>query len=661
VTERLHGVALDRLRASLGNTTAEFRDGQWETIEALVRDRARMLLVQRTGWGKSVVYFIATALLRSNGVGPTLIVSPLQALMRDQVAAAQRLGLRATRIDSSNPKDWDGAFEQIADDAVDVLFVAPERFANDTFLQRAGAIFDRLGLFVVDEAHCISDWGHDFRPHYRRIASFVRNLPPATPILATTATADGPVIDDVREQLGTKVEVVRGPLRRDSLRLDVVADLTYAERLAWLAEALPAMAGSGIIYTLTTRDANVVAAWLTHTGILAEPYHSQMDSDLRIDRERRLQSGEIKALVATSALGMGFDKPDLGFVIHFQGAQSVVHYYQQVGRAGRAIQDAYGILLGGSEDDDIFEFFATNALPAEERVEEILSALSDHDDGLSVPGLSAIVNVPVQKIQNAIDFLALSNPTPIIKSDTRWVRTAVAYAYPRGAAQALAERRRAQRDDMSRYAEAATCCAVVLGTALGDDDGTACGRCRVCTGSPLIALPDLTARTAHAEDFLHHRVIELSPRKKWFEADLPVFGFGARKNIVEPQRAEPGRSLALFNVGSVGRRLRSEKYRDQRFSNLTVEESAALFRAWAPTPAPAWITAMPSLNRPRLVPDFARRLGDALGIPSVEGRTEDARDGGAESDEQRYLSRQEYRRQPRSLCLRRYGEARIVR
>ena len=619
MTNDLCEAAIQRLKAALDDPRATFRDGQWEAIERLVAHRERLLLVQRTGWGKSIVYFITCSLLRAARSGPSLIISPLIALMRNQLEAAKRLGLRAERIDSSNTDEWPRVFDLLDRSEVDVLLVSPERLVNAEFQERAGPqLFARLGMLVVDEAHCISDWGHDFRPHYQLIATFVRYLPQNVPMLATTATADQRVVEDVREQLGAGVHVIRGSLGRESLHLDTQTGLSYAERLAWLAAAIPNLPGSGIVYTLTQRDANLVAQWLRLRGVTADSYHGAIDGPERERREQALLNDELKVLVATSALGMGFDKPNIGFVVHFQSTQSIVHYYQQVGRAGRAVDRAMGILLGGAEDDDIFDFFIKNALPPEKLTNEVLAALSESRDGHSVAAMMSIVNVPKGTIEAAIDFLALQMPSPIVKVGTRWARTAVPFEYPVEKAQALAERRRADRAAMVAYEGAPECLMRLLGRSLGDADTPKCGRCFTCTGEHAVDVGDIDELTIAAEDFLSHQEIRLAPRKRWPEGGLPIFGFRSNANIHQDLQAAEGRALALFQIGSIGRRVRGEKYSNNHFSDETVRQAADMICQWRPEPSPQWIAPMVSSRHPDLVPDFARRLAEALGIRYVE-------------------------------------------
>src|SRR5271165_5224220 len=396
----MHAQALRLLRQALGDNTSTFRDGQWQAISALVQRRARLLVVQRTGWGKSLVYFIATKLLRVRGAGCTILISPLLSLMRNQIAAARRIGVRAETINSTNETEWRRIEASLHRDELDVLLISPERLANDDFVTRSLLpIANRVGLFVVDEAHCISDWGHDFRPNYRRIVRILRALPLTIPVLATTATANDRVVRDIVEQLGPNLEVQRGPLTRASLSLQNITLRSAAERMAWLASILPQLKGSGIVYTLTVPDSKRLAHWLQYQRIDAEPYHGAMETNEREVLENRLLNNEIKALVATVALGMGFDKPDLGFVIHYQRPGSVVHYYQQVGRAGRAVDDAYGILLNGEEDDDIAEYFIRSAFPSPEDVKLLMAIMRTANDALTMAKLQERVNLASGKIE----------------------------------------------------------------------------------------------------------------------------------------------------------------------------------------------------------------------------------------------------------------------
>ena len=370
------------LRQMLG-ADKSFRDGQWEAIEAAAMRKQRVLVVQRTGWGKSIVYFIATKILRDGGSGPALLISPLLALMRNQIEAARNIGLRPVTIHSENRDEWEAAQSVLTRNECDIMLISPERLANPEFIRHVLQRFQKsIGLFIVDEAHCISDWGHDFRPDYRRIVRVLERLPPSVPVVCTTATANNRVVQDVVAQI-RNLQVQRGPLIRASLKLFNIKLSDQSERLAWLAHFVPKLPGSGIIYCLTISDTRRAAAWLRENGIAAREYHSDVESEDKLESERMLLANECKALVATVALGMGFDKPDLGFVIHFQRPGSVIAYYQQVGRAGRAVDEAYGILLNGHEDDEIQDYFIRSAFPPAETMLQVLREL-ERDNGASI-------------------------------------------------------------------------------------------------------------------------------------------------------------------------------------------------------------------------------------------------------------------------------------
>jgi ATP-dependent DNA helicase RecQ len=599
---------IDYLRTAVGRDDANFRDEQLECIEAAVRGE-RLLVVQRTGWGKSIVYFIATRLLRDRGAGPTLIVSPLLSLMRNQLAAAARIGLRSATINSANTEDWDSVIAAMRRNEIDVLLISPERLANDSFRQNVLVpIGGNIGLFVIDEAHCISDWGHDFRPDYRRISLLFKLLPPALPVLATTATANNRVVDDVVAQLGN-VSISRGPLVRKSLRLQNILLPDYASRLAWLAQHLPALPGSGIVYTLTVRDAERVAEFLRLRGIDAVAYHS--DSGDREMLENKLLRNEIKVLVATVALGMGFDKPDLGFVVHFQRPGSVVHYYQQVGRAGRAVDEAFGILLGGAEDDEIIDFFIRQAFPPEGDVLDVIEALNCADDGLSVAQIEAFVNLPFGRIERTLKLLATETPAPIRKEGSRWYRSPVPYQFNEGKVQQLTAIRRREQQRMQEYMRSTDCLMQFLASELDDPFAAPCGRCANCAGAVVSSETPMHLAIL-ANEFLQRTRVTIAPRKLWPVDALRKDGF---KGKIAPLQNEPGRALALWGDGGWAELVRSGKYDDDRFDDSLVDACAALVDDWKPDPRPAWVTCVPSKRHRDLVPDFAQRLAAKLGLP----------------------------------------------
>ncbi|MCP2728002.1 RecQ family ATP-dependent DNA helicase [Limnofasciculus baicalensis] len=611
--------ALLLLRQALNNPKADFRDGQWEAIATLIENPSRLLVVQRTGWGKSLVYFLATRLLRDRGAGCTLLISPLLSLMRNQIAAAQRIEVKATTINSSNREEWKLIEKQLIAGKVDVLLISPERLANDQFREHVLLpISQRIGLFVVDEAHCISDWGHDFRPDYRRIVRILNALPQNIPALATTATANNRVVNDIIAQLGSKLQISRGTLIRQSLQLQNIKLKSQAERMAWLAEQLPKLPGSGIIYTLTVRDAERVAEWLQTQGINAKAYHGKLNNEeneaSREVVEDELINNEIKALVATTALGMGFDKPDLGFVIHYQRPGSVVHYYQQVGRAGRAVEQAYGILLCGDEDDNITNYFIQTAFPPEAHTQEVLNILNQADNGLSVPQLEQKLNLSRGQIDKVLKLLSLESPAPVTKQDSKWKATAVNYQPDRDKIEQLQEIRRAEQAQMRDYMESKECLMAFLSKALDDPNPTICGKCAVCLGNPLLPETYSLEPVNQAIQYLRRSNQIIEPRKQWaLKEAFPIYEFSGR--IKDNLKSEEGRALSLWGDAGWGELVKQGKYRDNHFDDALVEGVFEMIQRWQPQPFPTWVTCVPSLNHPQLVPNFAQRLAEKLNLP----------------------------------------------
>jgi len=545
--------------------------------------------------------------LRDRGRGPTLVISPLLSLMRNQLDAATKLGLRASTIHSGNREEWQRARDGLRDGSVDVLLVSPERLGNEEFATEIlPSIRGGVGLFVVDEAHCISDWGHDFRPDYQRLGRIIAGLPPRTPLLATTATANDRVVADVVVQLGGDVRTVRGPLARASLRLQATSLRDGAERLAWLAENLPRMDGSGIVYCLTVADTERVATWLNLNGIAAAAYHARLTNEARIELERSLIGNRFKALVASTALGMGFDKPDLGFVVHYQRPGSVIAYYQQVGRAGRALESAYGVLLSGREDDEILDFFIRNAFPPEPEMRAVLAAL-DGVDMASLYVLERRLNLRRSRITHILKLLEVDGA--VAHEGQRYFRTLNPWQPDTERIERVTALRRSELAHMQAYMTHDGCLMAYLTTALDDPAPSPCGRCDPEVGGLLPVTTD-PALVRRAVDFLRRSDRMIETRLQWPAGAVP----GLTGRIPLPN--EPGRTLAVYGDAGWGRKVADGKYRDYRFADELVTAAADLVaQRWRPDPAPTWVTAIPSLRRPALVGDYGRRLAAALGLP----------------------------------------------
>ncbi len=596
--------ALALLRELTGEAGAEFRPHQLEAIQALVQDRKRVLLVQRTGWGKSAVYFIATRLLRDQGAGPTLLVSPLLALMRNQIEAAERMGVQAATINSSNRDEWQEVEDGIVAGRVDLLLISPERLANPKFRTEVLPVVGRHGgLLVVDEAHCISDWGHDFRPDYRRIARILDLLPRGVPVLCCTATANDRVVEDIRDQLGTGLLPLRGPLGREGLRLFALSMPSQAERMAWLAEVVPRLEGTGVIYCLTVHDTINLASWLRSRGIDAVDYSGGTDRDIRPEIEQDLLSNKCKVVVATSALGMGFDKPDLAFVIHYQAPGSPIAYYQQVGRAGRKLEMSWGILLSGSEDREIQDYFIERAFPPPDLANEVVALLQERAVPMSTPELRREINLRTGQLNQLLKVLEVDGA--VEKESGRWRRTLRPWAYDSDRVAAVTALRRVEQRQMQDYISADRCRMSLLREYLDDDTESQCGICDICTEWSRSFDPDPVEIKRAAEQLLaaEHPI---EPRKM-----IPGSG------RIEPDRTlQVGCALSLWGDGGWSGLVRRGKQVDGRFDDRLVQASARLIRrgGWRDGPT-EWVTFVPSIRNPSLVADLAERLAASLDLP----------------------------------------------
>ncbi|MFD0146766.1 MULTISPECIES: RecQ family ATP-dependent DNA helicase [unclassified Streptomyces] len=611
--------------------TARLREDQWRAIEALVADKRRALVVQRTGWGKSAVYFVATSLLREAGSGPTVIVSPLLALMRNQVEAAARAGIRARTINSSNTEEWETVQEEVAAGAVDVLLVSPERLNNpgfrDEVLPRLAAA---TGLLVVDEAHCISDWGHDFRPDYRRLRTMLAELPAGVPVLATTATANARVTADVAEQLGTGAGtdalVLRGPLDRESLSLGVVRLPDAAHRLAWLADHLGELPGSGIIYTLTVAAAEEVTAYLRQCGHTVSSYTGRTENADRQQAEEDLLANRVKALVATSALGMGFDKPDLGFVVHLGSPSSPIAYYQQVGRAGRGVEHAEVLLLPGKEDEAIWQYFASVAFPPEEQVRRTLDVLAQADRPLSLPALEPLVELRRTRLETMLKVLDVDGAVHRVKGG--WTSTGRPWVYDSERYAWVARQRAAEQQAMREYAAGTGCRMEFLRRQLDDEEAAPCGRCDNCAGSrfdPKVSDAALDA----AKGELGRPGVEVEPRKMW-PTGLAAVGVDLKGRIPAGEQSFGGRALGRLSDIGWGNRLRpllTERAPDGPVPDDVVQAVVRVLADWAKGPGgwasgapdaparPVGVVTVASRSRPQLVGSLGQRIAEIGRMP----------------------------------------------
>jgi ATP-dependent DNA helicase RecQ len=625
MTETAADAALDQVLAALAGPDAVPKDDQRTAVRAVAEGGGRVLVVQATGWGKSAVYFAATVALRGAGAGPTLVVSPLIALMRDQVSAAARAGLSAAALTSANVDDWPAVEARLLAGEIDLLLVSPERLANPRFASQVLArLLPVLGCLVLDEAHALSDWGHDFRPDYQRLVRLLAARPDL-PVLATTATANGRVTADVAAQLGQATVVLRGPLARQSLSLAVVPGLSALQRYAWVAQALAALPGSGIVYALTVADTERLAEFLHGQGLDVAAYHGQLDTDVRQRLEDRLRANRVKALVATSALGMGYDKPDLAFCVHVGSPASPVSYYQQVGRAGRALPDAAAVLLPAETDEGLWRYFATANTPDPRDVDRILGVLDEAAEPLTVPALEVAAGVRRGRLEATLRLLAVDGA--VERTASGWASTGARWQFDAPRYSALEAGRAAEADLMRRYAGGEGCLMAFLRQALDDPhlagDGR-CGRCSVCTGTlpaGLDPVPD-PALVEAARVFARGRDTALEPRKMWPRGLSQVAG-----RIALEQRAEAGRALAFADDPGwdqvVPPLLNDTPYgpaADQPSPTEVLDGVVELLARWRAEwdVRPVAVVPVPSRSRPLLVASLAAHIGAVGRLPVLD-------------------------------------------
>ena len=592
---------------------AEFREGQEEAIKSVL-DGKRTLVVQKTGWGKSLVYFLATKIIRKETNKITLIISPLLALMNNQIESAGKLGLNVKTLNSENEEEWDSIIKEINNNAVDALIISPERLANDDFKKMLTTnLTANIGLFVVDEAHCISDWGHDFRPDYRRIVDIVRLLPPNVPVLATTATANNRVIDDIKEQLGKEIIISRGSLIRKSLAVQVIKLSSKEERLAWLANNINQIPGTGIIYCLTVNDCKLVEKWLKENGITCESYYAAVDKEKKPEIIEKFMNNQIKVLVATVAFGMGFDKRDISFVIHFQKPGNIVAYYQQIGRAGRAIDKAYAILFCGSEDDEINNYFIDSAFPTERTMDEVINLLSQNP-GLKMADFEKNMNMKRSQIEKCIKYLLVNGDIYKDKEDSKYYKALREWKPDLKKSEEITAIRKNELKQMNEFTNISGCYMKYIADALDDTEAEACGCCSNCMKQNIFDVTVSLEDVEKAQLFIKQDFNVIEPRKRW----PGTVKIADKSTIPADRMCEQGRVLSNYGDAGWGKHVAECKYKIGAFDEQLINASVKLLKEFVVVNDIEWVTNVPSLRRPELVKNFAMKTADKLGLPYAD-------------------------------------------
>lgn len=597
---------LEELKNIYGND-AEFREGQKEAIQSVLNGD-RLLVVQKTGWGKSLVYFLSVKILRKKKKGIALIISPLLSLMNNQIASADKMGLHVETINSGNADQWDLVEKKLEEDKIDALIISPERLSNPEFRQLLTArIAAQIFLFVVDEAHCISDWGHDFRPDYRRIVNIINILPPNIPVLAVTATANDRVVNDIKKQLGDQLIIYRGSLLRESLLLQVIKLPSKEERLAWILQNINSIPGTGIIYCLTVNDCKLVDKWLKFNGILSECYYADLEKEEKDEVIDVFMNNSIKVLAATVAFGMGFDKPDIGFVIHFQKPGNIIAYYQQIGRAGRGIKQAYAILLCGREDDEINQYFIESAFPTEELMTEVVNTVTLYP-GIRISELEKYINMKPAKIKACVKYLLVNGD--IYTDDKKYYKTPRSWQPNQQKSREITKIRKKELRQMEEFIHLEKCYMEFIAKVLDDPYAKACGKCENCIGRPLISENVSENLVLAAQQFVRNDFNVIEPRKQW-----PRGVTVDEKNKIQPGfLCEQGRVLSNYGDAGWGKLVSAGKYKDNFIDDQLVEASYMLLKDFVKENDIIWITNVPSIRRPQLVKLFTERLAVKLGL-----------------------------------------------
>lgn len=458
-----------------------FYDTQWLVIEKLLSGK-RILFIEKTGYGKSLCFQFPALLFN----GTTIIFTPLIALMRDQVKKLRNLGISATCINSNQSNEENNfIIHEAKENKIKILYIAPERMENAEWLQTAREM--KISMVVVDEAHCISVWGHEFRPSFRRIISVVNLLPMNFPVLATTATATKKVEEDIKTQIGKNITSIRGNLLRPSLNLRVVKVKSEDEKLIWIGENINKIKGTGIIYTGTHVNTEIYSKWLEYLNINATAYHAGLDPQSRKAIEKGLLENSYKCVVSTNALGMGIDKPDLRFIIHTQTPQSPIHYYQEIGRAGRDGKPALTILFFNHDEDLSLPLaFIENSKPSINKYNRVMRAI--RGERLGINQLINLTDIKKNQVDIIIsDLIEQKIINEVLDEKTK--KFEYRYKAPEldeSAFAKLKESKLKDLDQMIAYIETSGCRMKFLCNYLDDKLENNCGKCDNDSGRHVI-------------------------------------------------------------------------------------------------------------------------------------------------------------------------------
>ena len=498
---------------------AEFQKDQFEAIESCINKGSKTLLVQKTGWGKSAVYFVAAKYLLKNRNKMTVIVSPLLSLTRNQILNAKNLLNIETINISEDPEKIRNTENKIKANKVDVLIVTPQRFFNKKFKEeQLPLIKEQAGLFVVDEAHCISSWGHDFIPSYMMLVKkVIPSLNVDTSILFTTATADNKVVKDISDK-NKFSKTIKGDLLRKSLSVHSFGKQSFKFSIAWFKKNIDVLKGSGIIYVLTTARADAVAQYLRNeVGISAQAYHSRLEPYEKIEIENKLLNNEIKVVIATTALGMGFDKPDLGFLIHLGIPKTLTDYYQQIGRAGRKLDNADCVLISLQDDDDVNEYFIMSKVPEQPISNDVLSLIPNLPNELHLSNINkSELGTTMNKVNKIVTRLELDGYIQE-NNNGSYSKIKDGSTYNNESVEPLLIQARHQYQEVKDFLESDKCLMSILLKHFNQEveNDFKCNKCSSCIDDPIFMTPNRSDIETIPEIFeLEENYIQETPIEK---------------------------------------------------------------------------------------------------------------------------------------------------
>ncbi len=596
--------AYDILHSIYGKN-ASFREGQYEAIEATLSHK-RTLVVQKTGWGKSLIYFVCSKILKAQNKGLTIIISPLLTLMENQIEQATQFNLKCEQLNSSTYERHEEILNGMANNQYDLIFATPETLCKTNIITSLSSGSINIALIVVDEAHCISDWGHDFRLEYTKIKDIITTLPESTHILATTATANNIVINDINEQFGGDTFISRGSLTRKSLNIQTSVFNDDYEKYAFILQHIQSIPGTGIIYCLTKNDCESLSEFLNMHNISARPFYSGLNNDFNNETLSLFKENKIKAIVATIKLAMGFDKGDVSFVINYDIPKNITLCYQEIGRAGRNIDNAYIIILFSNRDIKINNFFIEQAFPTEEDSLDVYNCVKNNN-GITKRAIQSLVNIQSGKINKSIDFL--EHDGFIYKDNNKYYTAPKTYFYNKEHYNAITKQRYEDLENMKNIINVKTCLSKYIVNKLDDTTAQNCGKCTNCRQKLLFStnLNEQALREAH--NFIDNKYIVIEPRKMWLDGQ-------SNKKI--PLINEIGFALTKYNNSFYGDLVKQGKYGDLKgFSDKLLNKVCDVIPKLFAKQKILYITAVPSKNS-TLVEDFTKQVAEKLHLKYIK-------------------------------------------